>query len=302
MRVIFMGTPEFAVPALQQLINDSYFDVSAVFTRPPKPQNRGHHVHNSPVHSIALKHNIPVFTPLTLKDIQIQKAFREFNADFAVVAAYGLILPKEILKGTQYGCLNIHASLLPRWRGAAPIQRAILTGDKETGITIMQMDEGLDTGNMLIKRAISIQYDDTMNIIYRKLASLGAELIREALINYHSITPEKQEDQYATYAPKLNKEEGIIDFSRDAEILQRQVQALNPWPGTFFSYQNETFKILKLKIIKEANLHPNEMIITSEYWYVGCGTGAISIEEIQKSGGKPLKIKEFLRGSKLFHS
>ena len=234
MRLAFLGSPDFAVPALRALVAAGH-EVAMVYAQPPRPAGRGHRETPCPVHRAALELGLPVRTPARLRrDAAEHEAFAALGLDAAVVAAYGLILPKPMLEAPRRGCLNIHASLLPRWRGAAPIQAAILAGDAETGITIMQMDEGLDTGPMLLREAVPIGPRATAQELHDQLAELGARLVLRALAEDPPPVPQPTEG--ATYAPKLSKEDGRLDWAQDAVALDRRVRALNPWPGTFFEH------------------------------------------------------------------
>jgi methionyl-tRNA formyltransferase len=244
MRIIFMGTPDFAVPALQALLASEH-DIIAVYTREPKPKGRGMKLQKSPVHLLANEHNIPVYTPKSLKKSKAAQAeFAALNADIAVVAAYGLILPQEVLDAPRHGCLNIHGSLLPRWRGASPIQHAIWKGDSETGITIMQMDAGMDTGDMLLKKTVPITQQTTSMSLFNDLSTLGGEAILETLSNLDRLTAEKQDEAQATYAPMLIKVDGEINQDASPQEIDRQIRALNPWPGTFVQGRKGRVKIL----------------------------------------------------------
>ncbi len=298
MRIIFMGSPTFSVSALESLIKAGH-EIIAVYTQPPKEKDRGHHIQKVAVHQRAEELNLTVYTPKTLKSEEEQKIFRKHNADIAVVAAYGLILPKEILNAPKLGCINIHASLLPRWRGAAPIQRAIMEGDQETGITIMQMDEGLDTGDMLMWETISITEKTTTSILHDQLSAIGANLIVKTLqrIENKQITPTPQPNKGVTYAHKLKKEEGLLDWSLPAEKLDQKIRALNPWPGTWFEHGGTMIKVHEATPIKEVNGTPGIIYKSKEHpWVIYCGTGALALNKIQKPGGKPLAVSEFLKG------
>jgi methionyl-tRNA formyltransferase len=249
MRVIFMGTPDFAVRALQGLI-DSNHDVIAVYTREPKPKGRGMEMQKSPVHALADTYGIDVHTPKSLKkSVEEQAKFASLNADVAVVAAYGLLLPKAVLDAPKHGCLNIHGSLLPRWRGASPIQHAIWKGDDVSGVTIMQMDEGMDTGDMISKIEIPINSDTTAQGLFDDLSQLGGKAILDVLDNIETITPEKQNDALATHAPMLKKSDGEIDMNTmSAHQIDCQIRGLNPWPGTFVQGLKGRVKILKAHV------------------------------------------------------
>ena len=230
MRIIFMGTPDFATPALQKLI-ESEHEVIAVYSQPPRPKGRGMVLTKSPVHELAESHNIPVFTPKSLKkSIEEQNSIQKLNADVAIVAAYGLLLPKAVLDAPKYGCINIHGSLLPRWRGASPIQHAIWKGDKTSGITIMQMDEGMDTGDMLLKAEVPITNETTAQSLFDELAGMGGDLVLDVLKNVDTIQPEIQDDTLVTHAPMLEKSDGEIDMNAPAHDIDCQIRGLNPWP------------------------------------------------------------------------
>ncbi|MCE3231991.1 MAG: fmt [Rickettsiaceae bacterium] len=283
-----MGTPEFSVVALEAIIKAGH-EVAAVYTREPKPAGRGQKEQKSPVHIIADKYNIPVTTPKTLKNQDVQAEFAAFGADCAVVAAYGLILPKPILDACP--CINIHASLLPRWRGAAPIQRAILAGDKESGITIMHMDEGLDTGDMLLWEKVAI---DGMNAgqLHDTLAKMGGKLIVEAM-NNPKLQPVKQ-DGWATYAEKICKEEAKINWNNTVEEIDRQIRAFNPYPGAYFVYNGEKIKILAAQITKKSVEKP--AIIMDSLCGISCSNGVVYPKIVQRQGKKPMPIEDMLRG------
>lgn len=296
LRIVFMGTPAFSIPTFQKIL-DSEHQVVAVYTQPPRPSGRGHRVQKSAVHVLAESEGIPVFTPTSLRNSHEQEQFRALNADVAVVIAYGLILPKEILEAPKNGCVNVHGSLLPRWRGAAPMQRAILAGDSETGITIMCMDEGMDTGGMLRLAAVSITDTTTTDILHDQLAALGADLLLQTLNDYTAkkISQIPQPLEGVTYAPKLKKSEGAIQWGLSNMDIKRQVQALNPWPGVFFSYQNVNFKVLDVDLIATPFPLVPGTILDDELT-IACGQGAIRILTLQKPGGAPMKASAFLRG------
>ena len=281
MRVVFMGTPDFAVPALQALI-DSGHDVIAVYTRAPKPKGRGMAVQKSPVHIVAETHNIPVRTPKSLKDKypEDQQAFTDLEADIGVVAAYGLILPTRILNAPRYGCINIHASLLPRWRGASPIQHAIWKGDDVSGVTIMQMEEGLDTGPMIIKGETPITSTTTAQDLHDALAVIGQNLIVDVLDQINEageITAQPQNDAEATYAPMLKKSDGEIDETALPIETDRQIRALNPWPGTYMAGNKGRIKIL------EAHVDDNNLVY----------------DRVQPEGKKPMDRQSAINGGYL---
>ncbi|MHB1949086.1 MAG: methionyl-tRNA formyltransferase [Gammaproteobacteria bacterium] len=238
LNIIFAGTPEFAATSLQALIQSPH-NIIAVYTQPDRPAGRGRKLTASPVKELALQHNIPVFQPQTLRDEEEQKKLASLNADLMVVVAYGLILPKAVLSAPTLGCINVHASLLPRWRGAAPIQRAILAGDTKTGVTIMQMDEGLDTGAMLYKVECPIHPDDTSETLHDRLANLGGDALLHTLDHLSDITPVMQDNAAATYAHKIKKEEAQLDLDSSAEELARKVRAFNPWPVAYYELKKK---------------------------------------------------------------
>jgi methionyl-tRNA formyltransferase len=286
-----MGSPEFAVPALHALARAGH-DIVCVYSQPPRPAGRGHTVTPSPVHAAALDMGIAVRTPARLRrDLAEHDAFAALGLDAAVVAAYGLILPAPMLSAPRLGCINIHASLLPRWRGAAPIQAAILAGDGETGITIMRMEEGLDTGPMFLREAVPIGAHTTTPELHDTLATLGARLIVQALANLPEPVP--QPAAGATYAAKLNKEDGRIDWQRDAMSLDRQVRALNPWPGTYAQLGGETIKILAAHPVP-GTAAPGTILDAD--FTVGCGTGTLRLVRVQRAGRPAMAGADFLRG------
>jgi methionyl-tRNA formyltransferase len=303
LRIIFMGTPDFAVPALKELI-DSPHEVVAVYTQPPRPKGRGQKVQPSPVHEAADAHNIPVFTPKSLrKDEAARVAFAAHTADVAVVAAYGLLLPLEVLKAPKYGCLNVHASLLPRWRGASPIQHAIWAGDAESGISIMQMEEGLDTGPVLAKRVVPIRPETTAQSLHDELAGLGAALMLEVLERIAAgkkLTPEKQDDSTATYAPLLTKEHGRIDWRQTAAEIDRQIRALNPWPGVWtMTADDKRLKIIGAELVDETFTEPPGTI-TDRLGHVACGGDTcIRLKMIQPENAKAMDVISAFNGGYL---
>jgi methionyl-tRNA formyltransferase len=289
MKLIFMGTPEFSVTALEALVSAGH-EVVAVYTQPPRPAGRGQKEAKSPVHLAAEKHNIPVKTPKTLKDEVAQAEFAALGADFAVVAAYGLILPQAILDSCS--CLNIHASILPRWRGAAPIQRAILAGDKESGVTIMQMDAGLDTGDMLAWEKFSIE---GMNAgeLHDTLSALGAKLIAQVLKN-PGLPRIKQEGE-ATYAAKIKKEEAKIDWNKSADEIARQIRAFSPYPGAFLIHNNEKIKILSARVDVQKSID-NQGVVLDSSFKISCIGGVVCPIIVQREGKKPMPTEDMLRG------
>ena len=295
MKVVFMGTPDFAVPVLENLVKEH--EVVCVYTRAPKEAGRGHKETQTPVHLKAIELGIEVRTPKTLRNPEEQQKFKDLQADVAVVAAYGLILPKEVLTAFPYGCLNTHASLLPRWRGAAPIQRAIEAGDKKSGVTIMQMNEGLDTGDMLLKGEVEITDTTTGGELHDALSKIGADLIMEALRNYASLKPQKQDDSQSCYAAKLEKEETHLDFVQSAEVLERKIRAFNPFPSTYFEYNGERFKVYEAEaLMADSGYAPGTIIPNDSGLLIACGKGMLFITKIQRQGKKAMPIEELLRG------
>ncbi|BCK86255.1 methionyl-tRNA formyltransferase [Sideroxyarcus emersonii] len=297
MKIIFAGTPQFAAEALAALMKKH--QIVAVLSQPDRPSGRGMHLTPSPVKQLALQHGLKVMQPGTLKMEEAQRSIAELDAEVMVVAAYGLILPKAVLQIPRYGCLNIHASLLPRWRGAAPIQRAILAGDAETGITVMQMDEGLDTGDMLLKRSCPIEPGDTAQTLHDKLAGLGAQCILEALHRLESgqLLPEPQDAQQATYAAKLTKIEAQLDWRLDAAQLERAIRGYFPFPVATALFGETPIKILRAHIA-EGNGAPAGTVVAvdKQYIQVACGDGTLALEVLQKPGGKALPVAQFLQG------
>jgi methionyl-tRNA formyltransferase len=286
-----MGSPDFAVPALRALHNAGH-DIAAVYCQPARPAGRGQAVRRCPVHVAAEALGLPVRTPARLRtDPQAQADFAALRLDVAVVAAYGLILPQAMLDAPRRGCLNIHASLLPRWRGAAPIQAAILAGDQETGITIMQMEAGLDTGPMLRARAVPITPHTTTALLHDELAAIGAELVLSVLDTPPAPTP--QPGDGATYAPKLSREDGRIDWTRSADAIDRQVRAFDPWPGTFTLLEGTVLKVLSVAPT-DATGEPGTVLDAG--LTVACGTGAVRLTRVQLPGRGPLDAAAFLRG------
>jgi methionyl-tRNA formyltransferase len=295
LRIVFMGTPDFAAVALRALI-DAGHDVVAVYSQPPRPKGRGMDIQKSPVHLLAEERGIAVRTPVTLRDPDEIASFQALKADVAVVAAYGLILPKAVLAAPRYGCLNIHASLLPRWRGAAPIQRAIMAGDKETGVTMMQMEEGLDTGPVLLKEALPIAADMNAGALRDALAEKGARLICAALDQLPGgrLKAESQPADGVTYAAKITKEECRIDWRRSAAELDRQIRGLSPAPGAFTEVKGERLTILAAEIV------PGQAgaagVTLDDKLTIACGADALRPTLVKRAGKRAMSTDELLRG------
>ncbi len=294
LRTIFMGTPGFAAVALKALIDVGH-DVIAVYSQPPRPKGRGMDVQKSPVHTLAEESGIEVRTPVSVKAPEEIAAFQALQADVAVVAAYGLILPKAILAASRYGCLNIHASLLPRWRGSAPIQRAIMAGDAETGITIMRMAEGLDTGPMLLREAVPIEAETDAGALHDALAELGARMVVEALDKLPdglSATPQPADG--VTYAAKITKDEARIDWRRGALEIDRQIRGLSPNPGAFTEIKGERVVILAAELLSGDVGGPG--IVADEQLTIACGQGALRPTLVKRAGKRAMSVEEMLRG------
>lgn len=291
-KLIFMGTPDFAAIALRALVDVGH-EIAAVYSQPPRPAGRGNALRKSPVQLFAEERGFPVCTPVSLKTPQAQAEFAAFDADVAVVAAYGLILPQAILDAPARGCLNIHASLLPRWRGAAPIQRAILAGDAETGISIMQMDAGLDTGAVLLEKRIAIATTETAGQLHDRLAVLGGKAIVEALGG--KFTPQPQPSEGVTYAAKISPEEARLKWERPAVELERAVRAFNPVPGAWTTLPNgERLKILAAETVQGRGA-PGDII--DGQLSIACGEAALRPAQVQRQGKRPMATEEFLRGN-----
>lgn len=297
MRIVFMGTPEFAVPCLSALIEKH--DVLAVFTQPDKPKGRKQILTPPPVKEEALKHNIPIYQPNTLKDSEAYKILSEMNPDVIIVVAYGKILPKNILELPKYGCINVHASLLPKYRGAAPIQWSIILGEKETGVTTMQMDDGIDTGDMIQSASLSIDENETADELHDRLSALGAKLIIETLeaVENGTAIRTKQDDSLSNYASMLSKDISPIDFTCVAQAVHNKVRGLNSWPSATAVMDGKRIKIHKTRLV-EASGKPGE-IISLDPFTVACGRGAVEILELQPEGKKKMTASDFLRGHKM---
>lgn len=298
MKIIFAGTPHFAAAALEALLVQQ-FAVAAVLTQPDRPAGRGMQLTPSPVKQLALTHGLPVLQPHTLKDVGMQHELAHYAADVMVVAAYGLILPQAVLQLPRYGCLNIHASLLPRWRGAAPVQRAILAGDNETGITIMQMDAGLDTGDMLLKKTCLIGAHDTAQTLQDKLAVLGAGAIVEALrlLEQGLLTRMPQDNEQATYAAKLTKAEAQIDWTDDAVNIARAVRAYNPFPVACTTLNATPIKVWQASVRDDLSGESGTVLSVEKNGInVACGQSALCLEVLQRPNAKALPVAQFVQG------
>ena len=296
MRIVFMGTPDFAVPSLQALI-DAGHDVCAVYTQPDKPQGRKQILTAPPVKTLALEHDIPVFQPNTLKNEDEQARLRELAPEVIIVVAYGKLLPKAVLDIPPHGCINVHGSLLPRWRGAAPIQWAVIAGDEKAGVTTMQMAEGLDTGEMLLTYETKVGEKETAGELFDRLAQSGAELLTQTLVKLDEITPRPQDDAQSCYAHMLDKQMAVIDWSKSAHEIDCLIRGLNPWPIALTTLSGERLKVFAAE--KAAgNGEPGTVLEADpkKGLTVACGEGALKLTEIQLVGGKRMKATDFLRG------
>ncbi len=295
LKLAFMGSPEFSMATLHGLLADGH-DVVRVYAQPPKPAGRGQHEQACPVHAAALELGIDVRTPKSLRDADEQAAFRALGLDCAVVVAYGLILPKPILEAPRLGCLNVHASLLPRWRGAAPIQRAIIAGDQQTGVGIMKMDEGLDTGGVLAEQRTPISADETASSLHDRLAAMGAALLGETLRKYAEgrLVPQPQSRDGVTYAHKLDRSESRLDFTKPAALLEREIRALNPWPGTWFEIGGERIKVAAAEVVDTVAEAPGRIV--DDQLTIACGTGGLRPLKLQRPGKGMIDAEAFLRG------
>jgi methionyl-tRNA formyltransferase len=298
-RIVFMGSPDFALPTLKALAQR--YEVVGVVTQPDRASGRGRELKPPPVKLLAQELNIPVIQPEKLRQPEATEQLRTWNPDLIIVAAFGQILRKDVLDLPRFGCINVHASLLPRWRGAAPINAAILHGDEETGVTIMKMDVGLDTGPILTQRSIRLTREDTAGSVFDKLSQLGAELLIETLPDYLTgkIQPVPQPDEGATYAPMLKKEEGKLDFSRPAEELERRVRAFNPWPGAFMDFDGTLLKVHRAHAVAErGEAEAGQRLIYLDQPAVGAGVGLLILDELQPAGKNPMSGKSFLAGAR----
>ncbi len=303
LRIVFAGTPEFAAAHLNSILNSSH-EVIAVYTQPDRPSGRGIKLLPSPVKELALANNLPVNQPASLRNEDEHRLLESYSADALIVVAYGLILPREILAVPRFGCINVHASLLPRWRGAAPIERALLAGDKVSGITVMQMDEGLDTGDILLKSEVSIDDSNTRNDLESKLTEVGCEALIKALNNLEELlkTPEKQDDSQSCYAGKLDKAEALINWSQSAELIERQIRVgIGRFPAYSF-FNSERIRILKAQVSNTtSDLSPGTIIESNkDSFTVRCGTGSIAITQIQLPGKNVVAVRDITNSKPSF--
>ena len=299
MRIVFMGTPDFAVPCLQALIDDGH-DICAVFTQPDKPKGRHGVLSAPPVKELALKYDIPVYQPDSLKNDEIKSFFASLGADLALVVAYGKILPEEFLNAPKYGCINMHASLLPKLRGAAPIQWSIINGEKRSGVTAMQMDKGLDTGDILLSESVEIRDDETAQELHDELSVLGAQVMRKTLLMLQrgELSPVRQDDSNSTYAPILTKELSAIDWQKSALQIHNQIRGLYPWPGASAVLNGKTLKIHSAKLLGKTEGEPGEVVFNDRRLCVACGDGnAVELLVIQAPGKKAMPVTDYLRGN-----
>ena len=296
LRIIFAGTPDFAATHLQGLLSQDEHEVIAVYSQPDRPAGRGKKLKPSPVKQVALDNNIPVFQPLSLKEQAAQTELASLQADLMIVVAYGLILPKAVLEAPTMGCINVHASLLPRWRGAAPIQRAIEAGDSESGVVIMQMDEGLDTGDMLLTARCDITATDTGGSLHDKLAALGVPALNQTinLIAHGNIQPEQQNDSLTCYAPKIAKQDAVINWQQSANQIEQKIRAFNPFPIAYTLLNGERIKIWQAEPVDKAGT-PGEIILSdNKQIVVACGERSLSLKVLQLPGGKALAVNAIM--------
>jgi methionyl-tRNA formyltransferase len=296
-RVVFMGSPQFAVPILMAIHEN--FNLVAVVTQPDKPAGRGKRIEASAVKKYAVDHTIPVLEPHKLrKEPENMEALKNYQADLFIVAAYGQILPPAVLEIPKYGCINIHASLLPRWRGASPIQAAILNGDMESGVTIMKMDAGMDTGPILKQNSVALAFDESGESLSKKLSELGRDLLLEVVPDYLAggITSIPQDDEEATYAPLIKKEDGQLDLHQPAEILERKIRAFNPWPGTFLQWDEKLLKILEVEIMQQPSQEIGKRGTNQKFPTVSCVGGTLVLKKVQVPGKNVVSGKDFLNG------
>lgn len=302
MKIIYMGTPDFAVEALEALASSRH-EVTAVFTQPDKPKGRGKAMQFTPVKEVALRENIPVYQPKKVRDPEVIQKIRELAPDVLVVVAFGQIIPQEILDIAPYGCINVHGSLLPKYRGAAPIQWAVIDGEKESGVTTMQMDAGLDTGDMLLKTVVPLDEKETGGSLFDKLSKAGADLLLKTLdaLENDTVTPQKQGESPTAYAKMLTKDMGAIDWNRPAKELERLIRGLNPWPSAYTRYHGKTLKIWKARVKEgDTSCKPGEITeVAKDTFCIQTGKHLLEVEELQLEGKKRMETKAFLSGVKL---
>jgi len=296
--VVFMGTPDFAVPSLQKLVETQ--NVVGIVTQPDRPAGRGRQVRPTPVKLEAQRHNIPVYQPDSLRSESEAAPLRQWQPDIIIVVAFGQILRPHVLGMPPLGCLNVHASLLPRWRGASPIQHALLAGDTQTGVTLMQMDVGMDTGPIYVQRAVPIQADDTAASLHDRLSQLGATILAECLddiVDGH-LAAEAQDNSLATYAPLIKKEDGTLDWQRDALELERQLRAMTPWPGAYTAWLGKSLRLHRVKLATGSfpSHEPGRVIASREGAVVIAGKGALVLQELQLEGKRAMAVADFIRG------
>lgn len=299
MKIIYMGTPDFSVAPLEAILQAGH-EVTAVVTQPDKQKGRGKEVQMTPVKECALKHDIPVLQPVKIKEPEAVAELKKYPADIFVVAAFGQLLTEEILNMPKFGCINIHASLLPAYRGAAPIQRVIINGEEKTGVTIQQMAKGLDTGDMLLKKEVIIDPKETGGSLHDKLSAAGAELIVEALLKIEKgeVVPEKQDDALSCYAKKLDKAMGLIDFDQSAVSIERLIRGLNPWPSAYTLYKGKTLKIWEADVVPlEKKEEPGTVVfVAKDFFDIATKEGALRVKSLQLEGKKKVAVKDFLLG------
>src|SRR5215204_5510280 len=296
-KIVFMGSPDFSLPSLRALAQ--HYEVAGVITQPDRASGRGREVKSPPVKTFALALGIPIMQPEKLRALEAMEQLRAWAPDLIVVAAFGQILKKDVLELPRYGCINVHASLLPRWRGAAPINAAILAGDEETGITLMQMDVGLDTGPTLAKSSIRLTPTDTAGSVFQTLSQLGADLLIKTIPRWIAgeIQPQVQDDALATYAPMMKKEEGKLDFTDDVHELERRVRAFNPWPGTFMDFNGTILKVHRAHV-EHGDVEVGQRLIVEDQPAVGARGGLLILDEVQPGGKKSMNGKSFLAGAR----
>ena len=300
-RTVFMGTPEFALGTLEGLI-EAGCNLVGVYTQPDRPKGRGKKLAAPPVKELAAKHSIPVFQPQKLREATVVEQLKELRPDLIVVVAYGQILPKSVLEIPQYGCINVHASLLPKYRGAAPINKAIIDGESETGVTTMYMDVGLDTGDMLVKRSMSIGENETAGQLHDRMMLVGREAMDETLkrLCAGELVAEKQDDSLSNYAPMMKKEDGLIDWNQPAAVVHNLVRGLDPWPAAYTHLNGEVLKVSRTSVDGALNGEPGSVLLAdADGVRIACGEGALVVDQLQLPGKKKLSAADFLRGREL---